>query len=178
MPRLRESSETPRLTRRRFGTSAQNGEVREEAALKPIRSFVLLLISVTVSACVVVAQPGGAPASSNPSFTAIDPTSGKQLYASYCALCHGPDGKGGGPFSPQLKVWPPDLTGLLTGNHGVFPAMRVAAVIDGEFARPSHGSAEMPIWGPVFRSMAHGRKDSARVRIDSLVRYLEAIQQK
>jgi mono/diheme cytochrome c family protein len=145
---------------------------------KLIRSFVLLLFTITVSACVALAQTGGMPAPANAGPAAIDPTSGKQLYASYCALCHGPDGKGGGPFSPQLKVWPPDLTELLKGNHGVFPAMRVAAEIDGEFGKPSHGSTEMPIWGPVFRSMAHGRKDSARVRINSLVRYLESIQGK
>ncbi len=107
-----------------------------------------------------------------------EPISGKQLYSSYCALCHGMEAKGGGPFSPQLKVWPPDLTQLARNNHGVYPAMRVAAVIDGEFDKPSHGSREMPIWGPVFRSMAHGRKDSARLRINNLVKYLESLQQK
>jgi hypothetical protein len=36
----------------------------------------------------------------------------------------------------------------------------------------------MPIWGPIFRSMAHGHKDSAQVRINSLVKYLESIQEK
>jgi mono/diheme cytochrome c family protein len=108
----------------------------------------------------------------------VDPISGKQLYNSYCALCHGPDGKGGGPFSPQLKVWPPDLTQLTKKNHGTYPEMRVTEAIDGEFGKPSHGSAEMPIWGPVFRSMAHGHQDSAHFRISNLVKYIGSIQEK
>lgn len=108
----------------------------------------------------------------------VDPISGKQLYSSYCALCHGSDGKGGGPFSAQLKVWPPDLTQLAKKNHGKYPEMRVTEAIDGEFGKPSHGSPEMPIWGPVFRAMAHGHKDSAQFRISSLVKYLESIQEK
>ena len=110
--------------------------------------------------------------------TANEPVSGKQLYNSYCALCHGSDAKGGGPFSPQLKIWPPDLTQLAKKNKGVFPEMHVEEAIDGEFCKPSHGTSEMPIWGPVFRSMAHGQKDSARVRIRTLLKYLESIQEK
>ena len=116
---------------------------------------------------------------SNPGTTVnAEPVSGKQLYNSYCALCHGSDGKGGGPFSPQLKVWPSDLTQLTKKNQGVFPEMHVEEAIDGEFGQGAHGSTRMPIWGPVFRSMAHGRKDSARVRIDALVKHLESIQEK
>ena len=129
---------------------------------------VIVLISVWA-----VAQAGTSDTPAN-----AEPVSGKQLFSSYCALCHGPDGKGGGPFSPQLKVLPPDLTQLLKNNHGVYPVMHVEEAIDGEFAKPSHGSSEMPIWGPVFRSMAHGHKDSAQVRIHSLVKYLESIQEK
>jgi len=114
----------------------------------------------------------------NPAGTTATKLSGKQLYTSYCSLCHGTDGKGGGAFSPQLKTWPPDLTILSRENGGVFPVLHIAEIIDGEFDRPAHGSREMPIWGPIFRSIARGRLDSAQRRIDRLVNYLESIQQK
>jgi mono/diheme cytochrome c family protein len=131
----------------------------------------VFIIIIGVGVAAAAAQTGS-------QATNAEPLTGKQLYSSYCALCHGSDGKGGGPFSPQLKVWPPDLTQMAKKNHGVFPEMRVTEAIDGEFGKPSHGSAEMPIWGPVFRSMAHGHNDSAQVRIKSLVKYLESIQEK
>ena len=104
--------------------------------------------------------------------------SGQKLYASYCAVCHGADGKGGGPFAPRLKVWPSDLTQLAKKNGGTFPSLHIAEVIDGEFQKPAHGSADMPIWGPIFRSVARGRHDSAQRRINRLVKYLESLQQK
>jgi len=103
---------------------------------------------------------------------------GQKLYASYCAVCHGADAKGGGPFVPQLKSLPPDLTRIANRNGGTFPKMHVAEVIDGEFQRPAHGSREMPIWGPIFRSVARGRDDSAQRRINRLVKYLESVQEK
>lgn len=106
------------------------------------------------------------------------PVSGKQLYENHCALCHGVDAKGGGPYAPQLKTWPPDLTTLAKKNGGVFPALRVAETIDGSFDKSSHGSREMPIWGPVFRSLATGHADNAALRIKSLVKHLESVQEK
>jgi mono/diheme cytochrome c family protein len=44
----------------------------------------------------------------------VSPTSaslqnGKHLYGVYCALCHGPEGKGGGPVAAKF-VPPPDIT--------------------------------------------------------------------
>jgi mono/diheme cytochrome c family protein len=44
----------------------------------------------------------------------VEPTpasleNGKRLYQVYCALCHGPDAKGGGSISPKF-IPPPDLT--------------------------------------------------------------------
>jgi hypothetical protein len=78
----------------------------------------------------------------------------------------------------NLRPGLPDLTVLAKKNNGVFPAMHVSEVIDGEFEKPAHGSKEMPVWGPVFRSLAHGRNDSAQRRINHLVKYLESLQQK
>lgn len=136
-----------------------------------------VLVILFFSALAVGQQAGteakGAPPSKN------EPISGKQLYVSYCAMCHGSDAKGGGPFSTQLKAWPPDLTQLAKKNKGTYPAMHVSEMIDGEFGKSSaHGSREMPIWGPVFRSMAHGHSDSAQLRINIVVKYLESLQQK
>jgi mono/diheme cytochrome c family protein len=135
-------------------------------------AFFILLLSVAAAG-----QQTG-PAKGTAAAAKGEMLSGKQLYAANCALCHGADAKGGGAFSPQLKTWPPDLTQLAKKNRGVFPAMRVSEEIDGEFEKPAHGSREMPVWGPVFRTMAHGHNDSAQVRINRLVKYLESLQQK
>ncbi len=133
-----------------------------------------VVVATVLSVAIMSAQgPNKAGAAAN-----TQSVTGKQLYASYCALCHGGDGKGGGPFAVQLKVWPPDLTELAKKNNGVFPSMRVQESIDGEYGKKAHGSTEMPIWGPVFRSMAHGKKDSAQVRINNLVKYIQTLQQK
>lgn len=45
---------------------------------------------------------------------------GQQLFAQNCAICHGAGGKGDGPFAPNLKPRPVDLTGshLLTHTDG------------------------------------------------------------
>ena len=32
--------------------------------------------------------------------------SGKMMYNEYCAECHGPEGKGDGPYAAMLKVQP------------------------------------------------------------------------
>jgi mono/diheme cytochrome c family protein len=140
------------------------------------RKFKTILLVVLLSAAASGQQTGTPKGTAKPAKDGLLP--GKQLYVADCAVCHGNDGKGGGPFSPQLKTWPPDLTVLAKKNNGVFPAMHVSEVIDGEFEKPAHGSREMPVWGPVFRSLAHGRNDSAQRRINHLVKYLESLQQK
>ena len=33
-----------------------------------------------------------------------DPSSGPQMYKDYCAVCHGADGKGGGPAASALRA--------------------------------------------------------------------------
>ena len=142
-----------------------------------MRQTVKVLLPIVLFSALAAGQQSGAEAKTAAP-TKSEPVSGKQLYVSYCAMCHGEEAKGGGPFSPQLKLWPSDLTQLAKKNNGIYPSMRVAETIDGEFGKGAHGSREMPIWGPVFRAMAHGHSDSAQMRINNLVKYLETLQQK
>jgi mono/diheme cytochrome c family protein len=55
----------------------------------------------------------------------IEPTSGVQMFKSYCAACHGPEGKGDGPAAEFLKKTPPDLSKLAQRNNGKYPADHV-----------------------------------------------------
>jgi mono/diheme cytochrome c family protein len=104
-------------------------------------------------------------------------TKGPDLYQRYCAVCHGKDGKGGGPAAAALKASPTDLTQLAKSNGGKFPLGAVRQSLGGGSSTPAHGSEEMPIWGPVFRAMSPD-ENIAKLRVDNLLRYLESIQQK
>jgi mono/diheme cytochrome c family protein len=102
---------------------------------------------------------------------------GPDLYRAHCAACHGLDGKGGGPAAPSLKVKPPDLTLLAKSSGGKFPEARIRKVISGdEPSLLSHGSREMPIWGPIFHQI-EADQDFGNVRLQNLIKYLESIQQ-
>jgi mono/diheme cytochrome c family protein len=100
---------------------------------------------------------------------------GRDSFDRYCAACHGTTARGDGPVGPQLKTRPPDLTQLARRNGGTFPASRVSAYVSGTGrALPTHGPAEMPVWGPTFRAF---EKDiRAQERIKNLVLYLASIQ--
>src|SRR5271166_3223555 len=62
----------------------------------------------------------------------IDSIQGPALYTAYCTVCHGKDGKGGGPMAKSLKVAPADLTGIAMRNGGRFPMERVQRTISGK----------------------------------------------
>jgi mono/diheme cytochrome c family protein len=103
---------------------------------------------------------------------------GPDLYHAHCAACHGPDGKGDGPVAAALKTKPADLTMLAKNNGGKFPTERVQKFISGDDpSLPSHGSREMPVWGPIFHQIEEDQ-DFGAVRLQNLVKYLEKIQQK
>ena len=57
---------------------------------------------------------------------ATSPASGGEMYKTYCAVCHGTDGKGGGPAASALKVPPTDLTQLSKKNGGKYPGLKVS----------------------------------------------------
>lgn len=106
---------------------------------------------------------------------ATDPTSGKEMFTTYCAVCHGMNAQGGGPAVPALKKAPPDLTQLTTKANGKFPENKIAQTIRGDANMAAHGSKDMPIWGDVFRAM--NRDESiAQLRIRNLTEYIKSIQ--
>jgi mono/diheme cytochrome c family protein len=109
---------------------------------------------------------------------AVSPASGKDMYTSYCAVCHGTDGKGAGPAASALKVPPTDLTLLSKTNGGKYPALKVTSAIRGEAALPAHGSKEMPVWGTLFGSLSGGHQSEVQQRVANLTRYVETMQAK
>ena len=100
---------------------------------------------------------------------------GPDLFRAYCAPCHGLDGKGRGPAASALKAKVPDLTILAGNNGGLFPSIRVRRTILGDEVRMSHGSREMPIWGPIFHQV-EADMDWGNVRVENILKYLESIQ--
>jgi len=101
---------------------------------------------------------------------------GAQTFASYCAQCHGTSGRGDGPAAKALKVPPADLTQIAKRHGGQFNAADVKGTITGDHAMAAHGTREMPMWGPVFRSVEN--PSVTELRISNLVKYLEQIQEK
>jgi mono/diheme cytochrome c family protein len=106
------------------------------------------------------------------------PASGQEMFVSYCAVCHGKDGKGTGPAAEALKVPPTNLTMLASKNGGKYPGMKVSSVIRGEDTVAAHGSQEMPVWGKLFRSMSEGHDAEVLQRVANLNRYVETLQTK
>jgi mono/diheme cytochrome c family protein len=105
-------------------------------------------------------------------------TSGQQTYVSYCAPCHGMNAKGNGPVAGSLKQQTTDLTVLSKNNGGKFPAEHIVDVLKFGMANPAHGTAEMPIWGPLFESTSDSRPDMTALRISNLSDYLKTVQVK
>jgi mono/diheme cytochrome c family protein len=108
------------------------------------------------------------------------PVSGQQMYANYCASCHGSDGVGNGPAAPAMKTHPTNLTILSKTNGGAFPAMHVQTVLQFGVENASHGSAEMPVWGDLLQTLHGSGPDNSMVvkqRIINLTQYLKQMQQ-
>lgn len=115
------------------------------------------------------------PTTIQPDVELIRSVEGPDLFREYCSPCHGLDAKGTGMMAPALKAKVPDLTLLARNNHGEFPADRVRGVLNGTVSLVSHGSQEMPVWGPVFHQIENDT-DWGNVRLANLVKYLESIQ--
>jgi mono/diheme cytochrome c family protein len=98
------------------------------------------------------------------------------MYASYCATCHGMDGKGHGPAATAISPQPTDLTTLAKQNHGKYPDTHIVSVL--QFGVEGHGRATMPVWGPILGTMNRTNFRDKQLRISNLARYLETIQER
>jgi Cytochrome c len=106
-------------------------------------------------------------------------TSRRATYQTYCAVCHGVDGKGDGALTDRLRVRPPDLTLLARRNKGTFPKDMVYRVIDGRSPVKGHGGPDMLVWGDAFKEPGEQYSESrVKEKIDGLVAYLASIQAK
>ena len=146
-----------------------------------LAAMVALACSLCVSA--QTAPAAATPQTSTPEIkhvpaTYTSPSSGKEMYAAYCASCHGTDGKGNGPAASALKMPVTNLTTLAASNGGTFPAAHVAAVLQGDSMTPAHGSKQMPVWGPIFLSLGGHSAAQVQLRVRNLTNYLESMQVK
>jgi len=108
--------------------------------------------------------------------SAVRADSGAEMFKTYCATCHGLEGKGTGPAAEALKTPPADLTMLTQKNGGKFPTNRVVHIMEGADEIRAHGSTDMPLWGPVFHSLTPGNDAIVKLRISNLAKYIESLQ--
>jgi mono/diheme cytochrome c family protein len=135
-----------------------------------VNRMLVAIVALMVSAGAAHAQTTIKKRSIKP--TAV--TNAKQMFDSYCAVCHGKDGKGDGPAAKALTKAPADLTKISARNGGTFPDVRVRRFIEGLDEVPAHGTRDMPMWGELFRSLG---PDTAQLRISALADYLKSMQQ-
>lgn len=141
-------------------------------------SLAVILIIISAFAAAQQAPAQGSTTIKHVPITNTPSNSGKEMFNSYCAVCHGKDGKGTGPAAPAMKTPPTDLAALAKQNGGKYPASHVAAVIKGQAMTPAHGSQDMPVWGPLFSSISQGHESQVQQRITNLVTYIEGLQAK
>jgi mono/diheme cytochrome c family protein len=143
-----------------------------------MKSTGFILAAMLIGVCVAMQGQSGAAAQQKapkklPTTSMAE--SGAQLYKDHCAACHGTEGKGDGPVAGFLKAPPADLRVLAQRNNGKYPADYVSATLRSGTDSGAHGTSDMPIWGPVFRSRG---KKVAELRIHNLTEFIESLQTK
>jgi len=127
-------------------------------------------------AIVVAAVPSAVPSADQNDMT-VRRLNGASIYRTYCATCHGAGAMGDGPLASSLRRRPANLTEIAKRNNGAFPAEMVHRIIDGRQPVRGHGGPDMPVWGDAFlRTTDGGTEEGVKLKIQSLVAYLESVQ--
>ena len=94
----------------------------------------------------------------------------------YCALCHGPDGRGVGFVTEGENTRKAaDLTQISRRNSGVFPCSRVATIIRRGGGVNEHTSRLMPAWGTFYGENVDPL--FADAMLFRLTQYVESLQE-
>jgi mono/diheme cytochrome c family protein len=148
--------------------------------MRPTTLALLLVVAGASWASSAAAQDPAAPkpkAPATPPSAAVSAAGGAYAFRTYCASCHGTDGRGEGPLTDSLRFRPPDLTLIAKRNGGEFPTEKVVRIVDGRNPLKGHGGPEMPIWGDAFRNAETGYDDAAaRAKVRAVVDYLKTLQ--
>ena len=131
-----------------------------------------------LSAAFAVAQQAGTTQIKHVPVKATNAASGQEMYASYCAVCHGANATGNGPAQSALKIPATDLTTLAQKNGGKYPGLHVSSILRGDAELAAHGSKDMPVWGPLFRNLSQGHDAEVQQRITNINSYIESLQKK
>jgi mono/diheme cytochrome c family protein len=138
----------------------------------------LFLLALSVTVCLAIGYGADTHGKVTIPVNKTDATNGKQMFANYCAPCHGTDGRGHGPVAPALRTQPVDLTVLSRANNGKFPSAHISSVLQFGSEMPVHGTAQMPVWGPILGKMNQQNVQERALRISNLSAYLKSIQTK
>jgi mono/diheme cytochrome c family protein len=111
---------------------------------------------------------------------------GKREYDANCAVCHGVQGRGDGPYAGIVNTRIPDVATLAKRNNGVFPFVRVYETVDGTQMVKAHGTRDMPIWGNDYKvkgaeyymEVPYDPEMYVRARILALTEYVYRLQEK
>ena len=137
-----------------------------------LRCVIFASVLLVLIACIA----GAVPAINEGQFPPNYMPTGEQMFKQYCAACHGKDGKGHGPLAAVLKTPPADLTTLAKRHDGKFPYEYVESVLQFGPGFPSHGSSDMPTWGPIFRYYDKRDERVVKQRIHTLSEYIASLQ--
>jgi len=135
------------------------------------RNLIILTLTALTGLAATAQQRAATPGPKTGEF------SGAEAFRTYCASCHGTDGRGAGPAASALKQRPPDLTLISARNKGQFPAFRITHIVDGYDVEFAHGSRDMPVWGDYFRNTKRDEATAA-LREHNLTEYIRSLQQK
>jgi mono/diheme cytochrome c family protein len=143
-------------------------------------SLAVMTVLVCAAGAVLVAHSNSQDTESKVVIPAnkTSPVDGKKMYQNYCAPCHGVDAKGNGPVASALKTRPTDLTVLIRNNSGKFPDAHLVSVLEFGSEHPAHGTAAMPVWGPILGRMNQMNSMDKQLRISNLVEYIKSLQVK